>query len=198
MHIMQCPSLALQACCKLGQRTSMSTSGLTSLKRSEGRSNVHIMQCPSLALQACCKLGQRTSTSTSGLTSLKRKRRTFECAYHAMPFACASGLLQTGATDLHEHVRAYKPEAQAKDVRMCISCNALRLRFRLVASWGNGPPRARPDCQWMSKCWRSCERAGLIPVLDMRMNVTNSTTSATWPKSASICSSAAGSGRPSR
>jgi hypothetical protein len=33
------------------------------------------------------------STGT-GLTSLKRKRRVFENAYHSMPFACASGLLQ--------------------------------------------------------------------------------------------------------
>ena len=94
-----------------------------------------------------------------GLTSLRRKRRAFETAYHALPFACASGLLQAGAS---------------------------------------GSPRTGPCYQCMSKCWRSCERAGLIPVLDMRMKVTNSTTSATWPKSASICSSAAGRGRPSR
>src|SRR5208337_4115697 len=33
IHIIQCHSLALQACCK----------------------NIHIIQCPSLALQACCK-----------------------------------------------------------------------------------------------------------------------------------------------
>src|SRR5271157_6513862 len=30
--------------------------------------------------------------------------------------------------------RAHKPEAQARGVRKCISLNALRLRFRLVAS----------------------------------------------------------------
>jgi len=35
-----------------------------------------------------------SESAGTGLTSLKRKRRAFENAYHSMPVACASGLLQ--------------------------------------------------------------------------------------------------------
>ena len=126
IHILQCPSLALQACCKRrafkNTYPSMPFAGASGLLQakgvqkyisfnalrwrfrlvaSEGRSKIHILQCPSLALQACCK------------------RRAFKNTYPSMPFAGASGLLQ------------------AKGVQKYISFNALRWRFRLVASEEN-------------------------------------------------------------
>ncbi len=52
--------------------------------------------------------------------------------------------------------RAHKPEAHAKGVRKCISLNALRLRFRLVASCKRLPrhrlhPRRRSIWRWRIK-----------------------------------------------
>jgi hypothetical protein len=52
----------------------------------------------------------------SGLTSLKRQRRAFIATYHYMGFTCSSGL------------------SPANGVQENMLLNALRLRFRLVAS----------------------------------------------------------------
>ena len=58
----------------------------------------------------------------TGLTSLKRERK---------PFRILEPLRSRPACGL---AAADKPEAQANGVRRCMSFNALRLRFRLVAS----------------------------------------------------------------
>ena len=57
------------------------------------------------------------------------------------------------------------------------STSAARKRSR-IEGWAGSTFRPR---QWMSKLSRSWDRAGLMPVFDWRMNVTNSTTSGTVP-----------------
>ena len=78
---LQCPSLALQACCK----------------RRRVRKYISL-QCPSLALQACCK--RRACENTYPYNALRLRFRLVASEGRAkihiltMPFACASGLLQ--------------------------------------------------------------------------------------------------------
>ena len=94
MHIIPCPSLALQAYC-------ISFHALRLRFRLVASESIHnsvfgaALQTTSVGRTAGLPPGLGLETSQrpgTRLTSLKRKRRAFVTAYSEMPFACASGL----------------------------------------------------------------------------------------------------------